>query len=737
MILVLRAAAGTVFTATVSLALGLCLLARLSIKLSRLERYLFGFLTGGAVLSLAVFLLTAAHLAYTPVFLVFGLAICGFSIPRLRRMAAPDPSPGEFPKPWFGFALVLCLPYMALYLSRALGPEYSADGTTYHLDMVARYLREHHFPRITNNMYANFPEALEMLFLSGFGIGKHSSAASTHLLFLFATAAALVGFGVRFRAAKAGIAAAVLFFLSPVVALDASTAYVDVAGACACFATFYALEVWRREGEDHWLAIAGTMAGFAGGVKYTGLVAIPFALAVVAWHLRRAGAPRWKRCLPLVLVPALLLVAPWLIKNTVEIGNPFSPFANRLFPNPYVHISFEDSYRQQLAHWNGATWAEVPLEATVLGVKLNGLLGPVFLLAPIALFAARTPVGRSALAAGLIFALPYPANLGARFLIPVLPFLSLAISIALSYWRSTLTVVLLFHFLVCYPRALEYYAPSSWRLDRMRWRETLRIRPETETLAERLEGYELAQFIDTSLPADARIFQVADLPRAYAKQVIDSYYGSALSEQMYFTLYSGVFPTWQPNVRRTFRFPPQRLRTIRVTQTAEPENQIWTIAELRLFHNDQEIMRTPRWKLTSRPFPWDIARAFDGNRLTSWRAWETARAGMFVEITFDEPVEADRVCLDGPHDQDGLQFLVSGEDETGQAVTLASQAAVEELSLPEGWRRLIGRELKSNGYTHFVIKQGVPGYAEVRQDPEGWGMKFLAQRGNYALYELR
>ena len=30
-----------------------------------------------------------------------------------------------------------------------------------------------------------------------------------------------------------------------------------------------------------------------------------------------------------------------MLKNAVTVGNPFSPFANKFFPNPYIRISFE------------------------------------------------------------------------------------------------------------------------------------------------------------------------------------------------------------------------------------------------------------------------------------------------------------------------------------------------------------------------------------------------------------
>ena len=73
----------------------------------------------------------------------------------------------------------------------------------------------------------------------------------------------------------------------------------------------------------------------------------------------------------------------------------------------------------------------MPWALTVDGGVLGGLLGPVFLLAPVALLAARSALGRRALLAAVLFGLPWAANVGTRVLIPALPFAGLALALAL------------------------------------------------------------------------------------------------------------------------------------------------------------------------------------------------------------------------------------------------------------------------------------------------------------------
>ena len=121
-----------------------------------------------------------------------------------------------------------------------------------------------------------------------------------------------------------------------------------------------------------------------------------------------------------------LLIVPWMAKNWITVGNPVSPFFNRLFPNAYVHASFERNYVKGLQRWEGVDSAwEVPLLFAVEGGP-KGVLGPLLLLAPVSLFGLGNPMARRLLLAAAVFALPLLGNSNPRFLIPALPFVALA-----------------------------------------------------------------------------------------------------------------------------------------------------------------------------------------------------------------------------------------------------------------------------------------------------------------------
>jgi hypothetical protein len=201
-------------------------------------------------------------------------------------------------------------------------------------------------------------------------------------------------------------------------------------------------------------------------------------------------------------------------------------------------------------------------------------------------------------------------------------------------------------------------------------------------------------------------------------------------------LWSGVFPERQPTRRDTFSFKSSRLASIQVRQLAESD-AIWTVSEIRFYRDGRELMPQPGWQLNARPFPWDVRLAFDRNPATSWRAWERSRPGMFVKAAFQEPVEIDQVSIDEPHDQADLRIRVEGEDAAGRLIPLSSNAVRQDLPTPDGWRRMIGSQVKAYGYSHLLLDQTSPNFENIRKAPGEWGMTLVAEIKNYFLYKLQ
>ena len=92
----------------------------------------------------------------------------------------------------------------------------------------------------------------------------------------------------------------------PIVLLDASIAYIDVALAAVLFALFYLLQIWDENRDPKMLVPIGLLAGFGYEVKYTAFVAVPYAAGFIAWKLWRDRKPVLRPVLVVSLMAAVL-----------------------------------------------------------------------------------------------------------------------------------------------------------------------------------------------------------------------------------------------------------------------------------------------------------------------------------------------------------------------------------------------------------------------------------------------
>ena len=721
---------GAAFTVAASYAAGRCLIDRLGLAFRRQERAAFAFLIGSALLSWAVFALAVAQVVYKGTFLALGLAPL---VLLWRQRGKQTTEPAAFPalpSAWRWVAAPIVLVFSILYLSHAMAPEMSPDGNTYHLGLVYRYYREHGFPAITTNIYANLSQGAEMLFLFAFAWGKHSAAATVHLSFLFALAWLILSYGRRFGFPGAAAGAALLVFFSPVVGIDAASAYIDVAVAAVVFGLYYLLQIWDEERHHRLLIPVGILAGFAFAMKYTAFLAVPNAMGFVLWRLWPGR--RWRmRSLATVAMLAALWIAPWLIKNAIVVGNPVSPFANRVFRNPYVHISFEDEYREHMQRYdNLATKWDIPLEVTVRGNKLCGLLGPVFLLAPLALLAAGRGHGSRLLLAALLFGSVYATNIGTRFLLTGLPFLALALALVLSRIPLLLVIVVALHAASSWPDLMKLYCDTyAWRLDRINWKAALRVESQDGFLTRKWPSYPVAKMVDALTPEKALVFTFAQMSEAYSRREVLVSFQSAEAAMLRDIFWHAVFAEYQPVRHLHFNLPERRVRTLRVVQTNRNSPDHFSIHEVRLFHKGRELPRDTGWRLRAWPNTWDVQNAFDASPVTRWKSWEPLWPGMFVEVDFGGEVTIDRVVVESSPDSGQAQMQLSIAPEV--------KPVQSEAPPPLGLRGEVIREMKTRGVTHLLVNDNDFAAADLLERQNDWGITLIGSQGEAKLYGIR
>ncbi len=720
---------GAFFALAVAWMLGNICLRRLP------SPWILALAVGAAVESTIVFLLLLCRVGHLASFILLG-TVCLAAFWLMGREAPPLPDPPQAKADRVGLYLactVLAF-YVALYLINAMAPELEPDARMYHLGLTSEYVRLGRFPSRVG-FYEMLPQGFEMLFVPAFAFGRHSAARLVHYAFLLATVPLMLQIGRRLKLPQGvALAAAVLYFCAPVTGITGTSAYTDAGGVFFTLATFYALLVWRDTRDVRYLAVAGIAAGFCYAIKFPGaLVAVLATIFVVA-------AERGIRVRPLALLTgtALLVAAPWILRDIIVTGNPVAPLFNQFWPNPYFHASTERELGSSLGSWRGMPLWRVPYEL-ISGGTFGGTMGPVFFALPLGLLALRKRAGRLCWIAAVLLVLPWFWNTGARFLMPALPFLAmaLALAIAITLPRPVLWACVVVQAVACWPQIFALYHPAyTWRLERIPWRAALRIQPEQDYLSDVLPAYQVARMLQENTEAGAKIFALISVPEADTDREVLEFWHSAEADRLLDTLRVAATPNdtlfnvnadWSPR-------PLWGLR-IRAAQASAVE---WQIHEIKLFSGGQLVPGSPQWELQAWPNVWELPLAFDQNPATRWRTWEPVRSGMYVEVDFGGALALSGASMLSPAAASVLPFEFYGRERDGWQLLTSRPVVTPE---PLGDVRMAAtRAIRRAGFGYILgiasgEGNGLLAAAMVGHEAE-WGLEKKAELGPLVLFRI-
>jgi len=728
--------AGCVITA---LTLGLVLFRLLRVRLYPAELVCLGFVAGSAVLSLGVLGIAAMGLAYRGIFLamaavaVMTLLYFRRSLLPRERVNLPRIAPG-----WKVLFAAGLLAYGTLCFRQALSPEMSPDGMAYHLGLINQFDHAHGLVRFLD-MYAALPQGIEMLYLFGFSIGRNSTGSLIHFTFLVDLALLLALYGRRFGFPAGGIVAGLLVFASPLVAADATAAYNDVGLAAVMFAAVYLLALWREEQNDGLLVACCAVTGFALAVKYSAIYFAFFVASVVAFGLRRRPV---RKLVPVSLLAALTLsvsLAPYLMRNALWFDNPIAFFGNSIFRNPRFHVSFELDYIANQAHLNNLEWKDMPLQLTLGGTKVEGCFGAAFLAVPLILAGVFRPQGRFLLLAIVAAGLPFPYDRTARFLIPALPMVALALTFALHRMpgsRALLAMVAAAQMVFCWPSMLNRFDPyAGWRLLHIPWQVAFRIVPEDAWLRHSSEEYTVTREIDHLLPAGEPVFSMGnDLARSYSYRPIVVSFESASGEKLADLFYSSWNSADNGRPRWHLRFPRVLARDVRVVQKGISKVNSWSVSEVQIESGGVPISASAQGQPYAWPNPWDAGLAFDHRAMTRWRTWEPLRPGMRLGIRFDQPVTIDGVTVESIRDEWDTRLALRILDERGNWID--EPPPVLEIAPAVDLRKQAAQEIKRQGIRYVLLSRLQWRGETFIASAAAWGMSPVFATRHYVLLRI-
>jgi hypothetical protein len=724
-----RILAGATLVVITCMSLGRLLLIPVQNSLDAIERAALSFVLGAGLMSLIVFVLGVMGFVGPRTYLGLGAVTVVAAIFMRDRSAPSRVSQRSVPltRSWYlVWAGVLFL-FGGLYLVNAFAPEVSPDGSSYHLGLVSLYARANRIGPVPTNFYAGLSQGLEMLFLVAFVIGKHSAAALVHLVFLASLLGLVVSFGRRIGVLGLAFAAAILVAVSPVVGIDAISAYNDVALACIGFSCFFLLTLWE-EMPTPWVAyLAGCMAGFCYGVKYSGVGA--FALGPLLILLARKPVIDRSKAFAIgfFMLGAISIAIVWPIRNAIWYGNPLAPLYNSVFANGFVHISLEQQYREAMAHYGSLSsrW-EIPLEITVLGFRLQGLLGPVFLLSPVALFSLRLKQGRRLLIAALLFSFPFSQNLGTRFLIPALAFIALAMMCSGIHRRIIYGVVLI-HVFLSLPMITQFYCnPYAWRIRQLPWRAALHIDKKHDFERESISEWDAIAFLNLKTPPTTRVLGLSAFAYSYVEREVAVADATAIGENLRDVLWTAHNLALEPNKLVSFAVAPKITQVVRVHFDGPDAKAGWGINELHIYGPNGEITRNSKWLLSASPNANEVAYAFDNNPVTRWATWEAARKGMYVEVDLGRGEAVNEITI-----------LTNAESSILPIRTLTnSEKTVLSTSSDTSLRRAATAVIASKGFSYLFLRFDDPLASDLHDNAGLWRIAQVYSDPVWIIYRI-
>jgi hypothetical protein len=254
-----------------------------------------------------------------------------------------------------GIVLMVIVPFVVYLLLGSLSPPTDFDVREYHLQGPKEWFQQGQISYLRHNVYTSFPFLSEMLPLTAMvlvGDWWEGALAGQAVLACFQLLTACVVFAICTRWLSTSVAwlATLIYLTTPWTLRISLIAYAE--GAL----TFYLISsamvaFWSIEQIGHRRSLsflAGLLGGSAMASKYTGLVSviIPTAL-IICWGLLRRFKKNQtgshdeysRRGRLQSLIPAmgwfaagvLLMIAPWLLRNLYDTGNPVFPLGYSIF----------------------------------------------------------------------------------------------------------------------------------------------------------------------------------------------------------------------------------------------------------------------------------------------------------------------------------------------------------------------------------------------------------------------
>ena len=279
----------------------------------------------------------------------------------------------------FGRILLLLMAGMFVaVLAIALAPPIKYDALVYHLTLPKLYLQHNRIVYIPEFVQSSYPQVGDMLYTWAYALAGPQAAAT--LGWLTAVLATIGSLGAirQHLQSTAALAGAASLLAGPTLVLSSSWAYIDWFGLLFGMGCLISLNFWIRDKKPLLLVLTGAFAGLALSTKYTSIILVVIAGLIVLRQIWVQRMKLWPSLLSF-LVPIVIFILPWLIKNFLTTGNPVYPL--------FFASGEMDAVRRMVTQYEPpyGNWLDfflLPMRATLWGVEYgpyDASIGPLFL----------------------------------------------------------------------------------------------------------------------------------------------------------------------------------------------------------------------------------------------------------------------------------------------------------------------------------------------------------------------
>jgi 4-amino-4-deoxy-L-arabinose transferase-like glycosyltransferase len=415
-----------------------------------------------------------------------------------------------------GFIFALISIILISFLINFIGtiaPEIQYDALSYHLILPRIYIENHRIVEVPYIHQAYFAST-GMLYVLGLILSGQITAKLFSLCFGILITVAIASFGKRFFSLEVGIIAAVLFYVSPLVAWLSTTTYIDLAVVFFSFTALYALTLWWKTNRKGLLLLCGLISGLALSVKLnSALLLTPMGLSVIAINCHLSGKNVFKNLSNLAIfgLSILIVAAPWYLIIYFQKGDSVFSLYNAIFKSIFSQgdpgTNFKDfgiGYGLKNFFW--LPWNLTYRSSAYMEGVPDGFIGlTLLIMLPFIFF---TSLKSSGIVTVLVLiclgfiGIWFRIGQYLRYMLPILPLLSILAAYSLSYFFNKnhhrfikhIYSIVLMSCLIC---TISISLISFWNIpERIPYKVALGIESQENYLSRVIRNYRAASYLN-------------------------------------------------------------------------------------------------------------------------------------------------------------------------------------------------------------------------------------------------